>query len=61
MAHFVVITGKHGYEYINLDTVRHITDDSDGKITLRFDLTHRITLEHDNSRHVIDEIKKAVA
>jgi hypothetical protein len=59
MANFVVITGKNGYERINLDTVRHITEDKDGQATLHFDLTHRITLNREDSRHVMQEVEKA--
>jgi hypothetical protein len=59
MTNFVVITGERGYERINLDAVRHITEDIDGKITLHFDLTHRMTLDRENSRHVMKEIDKA--
>jgi len=40
MADFIVLTGEHGIEYINLDLVRRITQDMDGKITLHFDSTH---------------------
>jgi len=54
-----VITGKQGYERINLDTVRHITEDMDGQITLHFDITHRVTLDRENSRHLLMQIDKA--
>jgi hypothetical protein len=59
MADFVVITGKQTYERINLDAVRHITENMDGQITLHFDLTHRVTLNRENSRHAMNEISKA--
>jgi hypothetical protein len=59
MANFVVITGEHGYERINLDVVRRITEDTDGQITLHFDLTHRLTLDRENSRHLLMQIDKA--
>ena len=58
MVDFVVITSEHGFELINLDVVRHITEDVDGQITLHFDLTHRMTLNRENSRHVMHEIDK---
>jgi hypothetical protein len=59
MVDFVVITSEHGFELINLDVVRHITEDVDGQITLHFDLTHRMTLNRENSTHVMHEIDKA--
>jgi hypothetical protein len=59
MVDFVVIKSEHGFELINLDVVRHITDDGDGQIILHFDLTHRMTLNRENSKHVMSEIDKA--
>jgi hypothetical protein len=59
MANFLVITGEHGYERINLDAVRHITEDMEGQITVHFDLTHGMRLNGENSRHVMSEIDKA--
>jgi hypothetical protein len=59
MSNFVVITGKNGYERINLDAVRHITENMDGQITLHFDLNHRMTLDRENSRHVMIEINES--
>ena len=59
MANFVVITGKQGYERINLDAVRQITEDMEGQMTLHFDLNHRLTLNRENSRHVMNEINEA--
>ena len=59
MVDFVVIKVEHGYELINLDMVRHITEDNDGQITLHFDLTHRMTLNRENSKLVMQEIDKA--
>jgi hypothetical protein len=58
MTNFVVITGQNGYERINLDTVRHITEEMNGQITLHFDLTHRLTVDRENARHVMNEINK---
>lgn len=59
MVDFVVITAEHGYELINLDVVRHITENGDGEITLHFDLTHQMTLNRENSTQVMSRIGKA--
>jgi hypothetical protein len=57
MADFVMIKGDHdGYEQVNLDLVRHITEDMDGNITLHFSETHRMTLNGGNSRFVMQEV-----
>jgi len=45
MADFMVLAGEHGYEYINLDLVRRITEDMDGNVTLYFDSTHSLKLD----------------
>jgi len=45
MADFMVLAGEHGYEYINLDLVRRITEDMDGNVTLHFDSTHSLKLD----------------
>jgi hypothetical protein len=59
MADFVTIKVEHGYELINLDVVRHITENGGGEITLHFDLTHQMTLNRENSTHVMSRIGKA--
>jgi len=56
MSDFLVVTGDHGYEHINLDLVRRITEDMDGNITLHFSETHQMTLNRDNSRTVMQEV-----
>jgi hypothetical protein len=58
MANFMVITGKNGYEYINLDLVRHITDNGKGQIQLHFDHAHRLLLGSEDSKHIMNEITK---
>jgi hypothetical protein len=50
MADFIILVGDHGYEHVNLDLVRRITEDMDGTITLHFDSTHTKVLEGQEAR-----------
>jgi hypothetical protein len=50
MADFMVLVGEHGYEQINVDLVRRITEDMDGNLTLHFDATDKKVLEGQEAR-----------
>ena len=54
MAHFVTISSQHGFEHINLDLVRRITQDLDGNVTLHFDYPNTRTFEGNDARKVVE-------
>ena len=59
MADFMVLAGEHGYEYINLDLVRRITEDTgDGSITLYFDCNHTRKFEGNDARTFMNEVNR---
>lgn len=61
MAHFAMLSGgTHGFEYINLDLVRHVTQNSEGKVTLIFDSGHQMMLDESDSRTIMDEVNKTI-
>jgi endo-1,4-beta-mannosidase len=62
MAHFAVITsGKTGsLEYVNLDLVRHATQDGEGRVTLIFDSDYQMMLNQGDSKMIMEEIMKTV-
>ncbi|HLZ40233.1 MAG TPA: hypothetical protein VKQ11_04690 [Candidatus Sulfotelmatobacter sp.] len=61
MAHFAMLSGgTHGFEYVNLDLVRHVTQDAEGKVTLIFDSDNQMILNESDSRMIIEEVNKTV-
>jgi hypothetical protein len=58
MANFMMFAGEHGYEQINVDLIRRITEDMDGKITLYFDTTDKRVLEGQEARQFRDEFER---
>ena len=58
MANFMMFVGEHGYEQINVDLIRRITEDMDGKITLYFDTTDKRVLERQEARQFRDEFER---
>ena len=58
MANFMMFVDEHGYEQINLDLIRRITEDLDGKITLYFDTADKRVLEGQEARQFRDEFER---
>jgi hypothetical protein len=59
MAYFILLTGPHGFEHINLDLVRRITEDTgDGSITLHFDCNHTRKFEGNDARTFMNEVNR---
>jgi hypothetical protein len=57
MANFMMFVGEHGYEQINVDLIRRITEDMDGNITLHFDTTDKRVLDGQEARQFRDEFE----
>jgi hypothetical protein len=58
MANFVLVTAAGGFDWINVDTVRRVTEDMDGNLTLHFDLTHQIKLDGAEARRFREELNR---
>jgi hypothetical protein len=58
MANFMMFVGEHGYEQINVDLIRRITEDMDGNITLHFDTTDKRVLDGQEARQFRDEFER---
>jgi hypothetical protein len=59
MADFVLLTGPEGFEHINLDLVRRVTQDvAYSRVTLYFDATDSRTLEGNDARILIEAINR---
>jgi hypothetical protein len=56
MAKFFLVSGAHQYEAINIEQIRHVTQDSKGKITIYFDRTHIVSFEGEPATRLIDTI-----
>lgn len=61
MAHFAMLSGgTYGFEYVNLELVRHVTQDLEGKVTLIFDPDHQMTLNDADSKMIMEEVTKTI-
>ena len=58
MVNFVLVADGDEYRAINIDQVREIRRDRNGKVTIHFDRTHVLLLEEDEAKQVIDLITR---
>jgi hypothetical protein len=58
MANFMKFFGEHGYEQINVDLIRGITEDMDGNNILHFDATDKRVLKGQEARQFKDDYER---